>query len=119
MSDVIEINAEVNETEALTADVSTNEDITVLDNADINEAVEVDLSETEALFAEVASTDESIEVGLDESYVRNGGGTTDYNDLINKPQIEGVTLIGNKMFPELYLDTLTNTEIQTIFDNLI
>ena len=120
MSDVIEINAEVNETEALTADVSTNEDITVLDNANVDEVVEADISETETLSAEVASTDEFIEVGLDESYVRSGGGgTTDYNDLINKPQIEGVTLIGNKMFPELNLNVLTNSEIQTIFDNLI
>ena len=46
-------------------------------------------------------------------------GTTDYNDLINKPQIEGVTLTGDKSFPDLDLDTLTNTEIQEIFDNLI
>lgn len=47
------------------------------------------------------------------------GGSMNYNDLTNKPSIEGVTLQGNKMFPDLNLDVLTNTEIQDIFDNLI
>lgn len=47
------------------------------------------------------------------------GGISDYNDLANKPQIEGVTLSGNKTFPNLNLNVLTNTEIQDIFDNLI
>lgn len=45
-------------------------------------------------------------------------GTTDYLDLTNKPLIEGVTLTGDKSFPELNLDILNNTEIQEIFDNL-
>lgn len=48
-----------------------------------------------------------------------GGGTTNYNELSNKPQIEGVTLSGNKTFPQLDLDVLTNTEIESIFENLI
>lgn len=30
-----------------------------------------------------------------------GGGTTNYNDLTNKPQINGITLIGNKTSEEL------------------
>lgn len=47
------------------------------------------------------------------------GGTTDYNALSNKPQIEGVVLSGDKTFPNLNLNVLTNTEIQEIFDNLI
>ena len=47
------------------------------------------------------------------------GGTTNYNDLINKPQIEGVELSGDKTFPNLNLKVLTNSEIQDIFDNLI
>lgn len=38
----------------------------------------------------------------------------DYNDLENKPQIEGVTLIGNKTFPELTLINLTNEELETM-----
>lgn len=118
MSDFIEINAEVDGTEALSADVSTNEDITILDDASVDEVVEANVDDTDAVDADISSN-EFIEVGFDESVGGAGGGTMNYNDLINKPQIEGVTLIGNKMFPDLNLDALTNTEIQTIFDNLI
>lgn len=77
------------------------------------------------------SLKESVQMALNEVgsvsatiiYRQGGGGgsgvTTNYNDLTNKPQIEGVTLQGDKMFPELNLDALTNTEIQSIFDNLM
>lgn len=44
----------------------------------------------------------------------NGRGTTDYNKLINKPQIESVELIGDKTFKELGLDTLDAIEILDI-----
>lgn len=50
-----------------------------------------------------------------------GGGeptVVSYNSLTDKPQIEGVTLSGNKTFPQLNLDVLANSEIQDIFDNL-
>lgn len=40
--------------------------------------------------------------------------TSNYNDLYNKPQIEGVTLQGNKTFPELGLGTVTDQEIDII-----
>lgn len=45
--------------------------------------------------------------------------TTSYEDLTDKPSIEGVTLIGNKTFPDLNLNVLSNSDIQDIFDNLI
>lgn len=44
-----------------------------------------------------------------------GGGVavpTDYNLLYNKPQIEGVELVGDKSFEELNLQRLTNTELE-------
>ena len=62
------------------------------------------------------SLKESVQMALNEV---GSGGTTDYNNLANKPQIEGVVLSGNKTFPNLNLNVLTNTEIQEIFDNLI
>ena len=65
---------------------------------------------------EVAHTNTN---GKNSSGSGGSGGALSYNDLANKPQIEGVTLMGNKMFPEINLNTLTNTEIQDIFDNLI
>ena len=47
-----------------------------------------------------------------------GGGTTNYNQLSNKPQINGVTLIGNKLDYELYLqhimDEITEQDIDRI-----
>lgn len=43
-----------------------------------------------------------------------GPGTNDYNQLINKPQIEDVTLQGDKTFDELNLIDITNSEIETI-----
>lgn len=39
---------------------------------------------------------------------------TDYNNLENKPQIESVTLIGNKTFEELHMNKLTNSEIESL-----
>lgn len=48
-----------------------------------------------------------------------GGGVSSYSDLTDKPSIEGVTLTGDKTFPQLNLDVLTNTEIETIFNDLI
>lgn len=38
----------------------------------------------------------------------------DYEDLDKKPSIEGITLIGNKTYPELNLLSLTNTEIEEL-----
>lgn len=38
----------------------------------------------------------------------------DYNRLRNKPQIEGVELIGNKTFADLHLAALSNTEIERL-----
>lgn len=38
----------------------------------------------------------------------------DYTVLENKPQIEGVTLEGNKTFPELHLNSMSNIEIENL-----
>jgi hypothetical protein len=42
------------------------------------------------------------------------GGTTDYERLRNLPSIEGVTLIGDKTFPQLNMAKLTNSEIEEL-----
>lgn len=42
----------------------------------------------------------------------SGGGTTNYEALINKPQIEGVTLTGNKTYEDLNLQKISNSEIE-------
>lgn len=43
-----------------------------------------------------------------------GGGSSDYNDLSNKPQIEGVTLSGDKTYSELNLKSISNTELEEL-----
>lgn len=42
------------------------------------------------------------------------GGTTNYNALNNKPQINSVQLIGNKSFDDLGMSALTNMDILNI-----
>ncbi len=44
--------------------------------------------------------------------------TSDYNELSNKPQIEGLTLVGNKKMKEFGVDTLSNMEIKEIINKL-
>ena len=43
---------------------------------------------------------------LEQSGGGGGGGTSDYNDLSNKPSINGVQLIGNKTMTQLKLDEI-------------
>ena len=46
-----------------------------------------------------------------------GGGEpsiSSYNDLTDKPSIEGVTLTGNKTYDELNLISITNSEIEAL-----
>ena len=45
----------------------------------------------------------------------NGSGTNDYNELINKPQINNVELSGDKSFEELGDHILTNVEIFELY----
>ena len=42
-------------------------------------------------------------------------GTTNYNDLTNKPSIESVELIGNKTFDDL-IETISNAEIDAFLN---
>lgn len=55
-------------------------------------------------------------IDLEMNEVINNGGTKNYNELNNKPSIEGVELVGNKTYEELNLSSLTNTEIEDLLD---
>lgn len=63
---------------------------------------------------QMVDIDQVIDLEINE--VINNGGTKNYNDLNNKPKIEGVELIGDKTFEELNLSSLTNTEIEDLLD---
>jgi len=45
------------------------------------------------------------------------GGTSDYTDLTNKPQINSVTLSGNKSFTDLGIDTYIDTYIAANYED--
>ena len=63
-----------------------------------------------------------VDIGEDEQSPGPGpGGTTDYNDLINKPKINGVILSGNKTSQELGLDEaepLTDNQLTSLIEKL-
>lgn len=48
----------------------------------------------------------------------SGGGVTDYNFLTGKPQINGVTLEGNKTNEEIDIKALTNKQIDDIINSI-
>lgn len=63
-------------------------------------------------------------VGMWDTSSWDGGATpivtiTDYNILTNKPQIEGVTLVGDKTYEELNLEGLDNLEIEALINSAV
>ena len=61
------------------------------------------------------------EAGVDiEKDYHGGEGTKDYNELSNKPQINGITLIGNKTTSDLGIsaDPLTEEQLTDLLDLL-
>ena len=87
-------------------------DSTVL-TPDANKAVNIDLSgkidepTTEGTNGQVLTTDGN--GGRTWTTVQGGGGTGDYTDLTNKPQINNVTLSGNKSLSDLGINIPTKT----------
>lgn len=45
-----------------------------------------------------------------------GSGTGDYEELVHKPSINGVELVGNKTFEELGREDIANSRIKQIID---
>lgn len=43
-----------------------------------------------------------------------GEGTTDYRELVNKPSLEGTTLVGDLMLPDVNVTSLTNSQIDAM-----
>lgn len=42
------------------------------------------------------------------------GGSSNYNDLSNKPSINGVELVGNKTSEELMIKSISNVDLEAI-----
>lgn len=49
-------------------------------------------------------TKDEVDAAIEEAIEQGGGGTTDYNDLTNKPTINGVSLSGNKTTSDLGIE---------------
>ena len=58
------------------------------------------------------------DVGMTLELDRASGGTSDYERLVNKPSIEGVTLMKDKTFEQLGLSAMTPQEIDDMLFGL-
>ena len=57
-----------------------------------------------------------IEGSFNMDFLTNGTKENDYRTLENLPQINGITLIDNKTLEEIGIETITNIEIENIFN---
>jgi len=60
--------------------------------------------------------DENIELESELSIVTGLEGVGDYEQLINKPKIEGHTLIGNSTLPEINVHEMTAAQAASLFN---
>ncbi|MCR4554143.1 MAG: hypothetical protein K5752_04410 [Succinivibrionaceae bacterium] len=75
--------------------------------------IDVEIETEENIDLDVDIHDEQIETDIELST----SGTNDYNDLINKPSINGIELIGDKTPEELDILPLTNAEIDEFMNS--
>ena len=54
-----------------------------------------------------------ITLALAKKLTGSGGGASDYNDLTNHPQIDGITLVGNKTKTELGIQPSSDNTLST------
>ena len=78
----------------------------------MNEAIDIDIeiNTDSSIDTDIQTSDGEIDTDIEIST----GGTNDYNDLINKPSIEGVELVGDKTLEELGVEALTPQEIDEL-----
>ena len=81
----------------------------------MNETIDIDIeiNTDSSIDTDIQTSDGEIDTDIDIST----GGTNDYNDLINKPSIEGVELVGDKTLEELGVEALTPQEIDAIINS--
>ena len=78
----------------------------------MNETIDIDIeiNTDSSIDTDIQTSDGEIDTDIEISM----GGTNDYNDLINKPSIEGVELVGDKTLEELGVEALTPQEIDAL-----
>ena len=81
----------------------------------MNETIDIDIeiNTDSSIDTDIQTSEGEIDTDIEIST----GGTNDYNDLINKPSIEGVELVGDKTLEELGVEALTPQEIDAIINS--
>lgn len=72
--------------------------------------IDIEIDNESSIDTDIQTSDGEIDTDIELST----GGTNDYNDLIHKPQINGVELTGNKTPEDLDILPLTNAEIDEL-----
>lgn len=96
-----------------TAKVENGEVTVRIDGSDIYTPVElaVNVNDGDRVLVQLKNRNAIVTGNLTSS----GGSTViSYVSLVDKPSIEGVTLTGNKTFEELNLQSLTNSELESM-----
>lgn len=73
--------------------------------------IDIEIDNESSIDTDIQTSDGEIDTDIE---ISTGSGTNDYNDLINKPSIEGVELVGDKTLEELGVEALTPQEIDEL-----
>ena len=72
--------------------------------------IDIEIDNESSIDTDIQTSDGEIDTDIEITM----GGTNDYNDLMNKPSIEGVELVGDKTLEELGVEALTPQEIDEL-----
>ncbi len=75
--------------------------------------IDIELDNESSIDTDIQTSDGEIDTDIELST----SGTNDYNDLVNKPSINGVELVGDKTTEELDILPLTNAEIDEFMNS--
>ena len=75
--------------------------------------IDIELDNESSIDTDIQASDGEIDTDIELST----NGTNDYNDLVNKPSINGVELVGDKTTEELDILPLTNAEIDEFMNS--
>ena len=75
--------------------------------------IDIELDNESSIDTDIQTSDGEIDTNIELST----SGTNDYNDLVNKPSINGVELVGDKTTEELDILPLTNAEIDEFMNS--
>ena len=75
--------------------------------------IDIEIDNESSIDTDIQTSDGEIDTDIELST----SGTNDYNDLVNKPSINGVELVGDKTTEELDILPLTNAEIDEFMNS--